>query len=108
MSVLFIIIGLSITPFLYVQINKKIYENRVANYLEEEKGYKAEELKSVKGVWGIKLPAFYAIVVFKNEPLVEYIYFAHNHVLQFEYRITDEGKKSGITETDLKHYIPFY
>ncbi|MFC5651134.1 DUF3139 domain-containing protein [Paenibacillus solisilvae] len=79
----------------------------VTNYLIEEKGYTAEEIQSVKGVWGIKLPAFYAVVVFKDEPFVEYIYFAHNAVHQFEYRLSDEGKQKGINEADLKHFVPY-
>jgi hypothetical protein len=57
-------------------------------------------------VWGIKLPAFYAVVVFRDEPFIEYIYFAHNNVHQFEYRISNEGKQAGITQADLKHFDP--
>ncbi|MGC5327653.1 DUF3139 domain-containing protein [Brevibacillus sp. SYSU BS000544] len=105
-SIWTILIGLFITPFLYVQINKMLYENRVTDYLVEVKGYKTEEIKSVEGVWGIKLPPFYTNVVFEDEPFVEYIYFAHNDVLQFEYRISDVGKKKGLTEADLKHHSP--
>lgn len=105
-SVLVFSLGLIVTPFLYIQINKMVYDSRVTNYLIEEKGYKAEDIKSVKGVWGIKLPPFYAVVVFNDEPFVEYIYFAHNDVLQFGYRISDEGKQKGITEADLNHYVP--
>ncbi|MBU8878695.1 DUF3139 domain-containing protein [Bacillus sp. FJAT-29790] len=105
--VLLTILALVITPFLYVQINKMIYEKRVTNYLIEEAGYKAEEINSVEGIWGMKLPPFYATVVFKDEPFVEYIYFAHNDVQQFEYRINDEGKQKGVIETELKHYVPF-
>lgn len=101
-----ILIGLIITPFIYVQINKMLYENRVVNYLIEVKGYKEEEIKSVEGLWGMKLPSFYANVVFVDEPLVEYIYFAHDDVHQFDYRILDKGKKKKITEADLKHFAP--
>ncbi|MBD2869062.1 DUF3139 domain-containing protein [Paenibacillus arenilitoris] len=99
--------ALVVTPYVYVQINKIVYDDRVTNYLIEEEGYKAEEIRSVKGVWGIKLPPFYAVVVFNDEPFVEYIYFAHNDVLQFGYGISDEGKQKGITEADLKHYVPY-
>ncbi|WP_231558733.1 hypothetical protein [Brevibacillus thermoruber] len=51
----------------------------------------------------MKLPPFYAVVVFEAEPFVECIYFAHNDVQQFEYRISAEGKQLGITEADVKH-----
>jgi hypothetical protein len=101
-----VLLAIIISPFFYVSINKYIYEQRVTDYLLKEKGYKAEEIKSVKGVWGVKLPSFYAVVVFADEPYVEYVYFAHNKILQFEYRITGEGKQKGITQSDLKHYDP--
>lgn len=95
-----------ISPLVYVQVNKKIYETRVTNYLIKDMGYTREEIKTVEGVWGFKLPQFYTIVVFENEPYVEYTYFAHNKVLQFEYRITEEGKQKGITKEDLKNHDP--
>lgn len=107
--VISILLTLSIVaPFAYVQINKLIYAHRVTAFLLEEQNYKREEIKSVKGVWGIKLPSFYAVVVFIDEPNVEYVYFAHNDVKQFSYRLTQEGLKKGkeITEKDLKHYVP--
>jgi hypothetical protein len=107
-SVWIIIIGIFITPFIYVQANKVIYKNKVTNYLIEEKGYKKEEIKSVEGVWGVKLPPFYTVVIFENEPYVEYIYFAHNEIMQFEYTLTDEGKQKGITEEGLKNYESRY
>jgi hypothetical protein len=108
---LVIIIGtlvaiLVVTPVVYVQVNKIIYANRVTNYLIVEGKYNREEIASVKGVWGIKLPSFYAVVIFKDEPDVEYVYFAHNEVLQFSYRLTEEGRENGITESELKHYVP--
>ena len=49
-------------------------------------------------------PTFFWKVVFENEPYIEYIYFAHNDVIQFEYLITEEGKQKGITENDLINY----
>ncbi|MBD0382830.1 DUF3139 domain-containing protein [Paenibacillus sedimenti] len=98
-----LVIGLFITPFFYVQTNKKMYANKVTNYLLNEQHYKKNEIKSVKGIWGIKLPSFYTIVVFENEPYVEYIYFAHNNVMQFSHNVTEEGKQLGITESDLKN-----
>ncbi|OAB38630.1 hypothetical protein PMSD_06335 [Paenibacillus macquariensis subsp. defensor] len=105
--IVIIITILVVTPIVYVEVNKNIYVNRVTNYLLEEQKYSREEIESVEGVWGIKLPAFFAVVTFKDEPYVEYIYFAHNEVLQFGYRLTEEGKKEGITESDLKYYVPF-
>ncbi|MCM3273592.1 DUF3139 domain-containing protein [Paenibacillus elgii] len=106
---LVMLIGLILTPFVYVQLNKVIYANKVKKYLVEKQNYKENEIKSVKGVWGIKLPPFYATVVFEDEPYVEYIYFAHNDVLQFRYNITEEGNNKGITQSDLKHYnVPKY
>jgi hypothetical protein len=98
-----LIIGLFITPFFYVQANKIIYANKVTNYLLNEQHYKKNEIKSVKGIWGIKLPSFYTVVVFENEPYVEYIYFAHNNVLQFNHSVTEEGKQLGVTDSDLKN-----
>lgn len=95
------------TPIGYVQINKIVYANRVTEYLLEEKQFGKEEIKSVKGVWGKKLPSFYALVTFKDEPYVEYIYFAHNEVKQFGYQLTEEAKEAGVTESDLKHFEPF-
>ena len=71
-----LIIVIVITPFIYVQGNKIIYKKRVMNYLVEEKGYKEIEIKSIKGIWGVKLPPFYSVVIFEDEPYVEYIYFA--------------------------------
>lgn len=101
-----IIIAIVLTPIIYVQINKIIYKHRVMNYLIKEEGYEKEHIQSVKGVWGVKLPPFLSVVVFNDEPYVEYIYFAHNGVIQFDYLITEEGKLMGITEQDLKHYVP--
>ncbi|WP_246317062.1 DUF3139 domain-containing protein [Paenibacillus agri] len=110
-KILIIIVGilvtaLVITPVAYVQVNKIKYANRVTNYLIEEKKYSREEIASVKGVWGIKLPPFYAVVIFKDEPDVEYVYFAHNEVLQFSHRLTQEGREKGITKSELKHFVP--
>ncbi|MEJ8547039.1 DUF3139 domain-containing protein [Brevibacillus borstelensis] len=98
-----LVIGLFLAPFIYVQASKAIYAHRVTKYLVEEQGYKPEEIQSVTGVWGVKLPPFFAVVVFQDEPFVEYIYFAHNKVIQADCRITEEGKKNGLTEAGLKH-----
>lgn len=81
-----------------------MFANRVSEYLIEEKGYKKEEIKSIKGVWGKKLPAFYVVVIFMDEENIEYTYFAHGNVRQIEYRIID-GKS--VTVDELKNYEPF-
>lgn len=101
-----IIITVVITPVIYVQVNKYKYANRVTHYLLKEQEYSSEEIESVKGVWGKKLPSFYTVVIFKDEPDVEYVYFAHNEILQFDYRLTEEGEVKGITKSKLKHYVP--
>ncbi|WP_407082956.1 DUF3139 domain-containing protein [Paenibacillus polygoni] len=101
-----IIITVVLTPITYVQVNKYKYADRVTNYLLEEEKYSREDIESVKGVWGKKLPSFYTLVTFKDEPYVEYVYFAHNEIMQFDYRLTEEGKEKGVTKSKLKHYVP--
>jgi len=104
---LVILIGLVIVPLVSIQANKYIYKNRVTTYLIEEKGFEKKDIESIEGKWGLKLPAYYAVVTFKNEPYVEYTYFAHdNDVFQFNYNITEEGQKEGIKEEDLKNNNP--
>ncbi|WP_181351133.1 DUF3139 domain-containing protein [Thalassobacillus sp. CUG 92003] len=97
-----IVLAMIVSPFIYVEVNKNVYENRVNHYLLEEKGYDKEEIASVEGVIGLKMPPFYTTVIFENEPYVEYTYFAHNEVIQFDYKITDEEHK-GINEEELKN-----
>lgn len=90
---------------IYLEVNKITYKHRVMDYLVEEKGYKEDEIAHIEGVYGFKMPKFYTIVIFKNEPTVQYTYFAHSGVLQFSYRIIgneyNETKKQ-----DLKNYDP--
>lgn len=104
--VILILILFMLTPIGYVQLNKLTYANKVQNYLIDVENYSKEEIKYVKGVWGKKLPSFYAVVVFHDEPNVEYIYFAHSEVLQFSYRMINENNNRTHSEADLKHYIP--
>ncbi|MHA7580700.1 DUF3139 domain-containing protein [Paenibacillus vandeheii] len=106
LGILTIMVILVLTPFVYVQVNKLIYAHRVTEYLIEEKKYAQEDIESVEGIWNVKLPPFSALVKFKDEPDVEYIYFAHNEVLQFGHRISDEAKKRGKIKSDLKHIAP--
>ncbi|RAW19397.1 hypothetical protein DC345_01055 [Paenibacillus taichungensis] len=105
-AVLIITVMLVLTPIIYVQVNKLIYAHRVTEYLIEEKKYTQEEIESVEGIWNVKLPPFSAEVTFKDEPDVEYIYFAHNEVLQFAHRISEEAQRRGKTKSDLKHVEP--
>ncbi|MEK4244535.1 DUF3139 domain-containing protein [Psychrobacillus sp. FSL K6-2684] len=102
-SILILIIIL--LPFIYLEVNRNIYENKVTNYLLEEMEYDKGEIGSVEGVYGFKMPEFYTIVTFENEPYVEYTYFAHNTVLQFGYEIIDK-EHDGITKEDLKNLDP--
>ncbi|MGE7839083.1 DUF3139 domain-containing protein [Viridibacillus arvi] len=92
--------------FVKVQTTKTIYEKRVTNYLNEQ-GYEKKEIKSVEGEWGVKLPQVYTVVVFKDEPFVKYIYYAHDGVVQVDYILSEELKKSGIDSYKLKHYVPY-
>lgn len=101
-----IIITVVITPVIYVQVNKYKYADRVTSYLLEEEKYSREEIESVKGVWGKKLPSFYTVVIFKDEPYVEYVYFAHNEIMQFDSRLTEEGEEKGVVLSNLKHIVP--
>ncbi|MGE7923939.1 DUF3139 domain-containing protein [Viridibacillus arvi] len=93
--------------FVKVQTTKTIYEERVTNYLLNEQGYEKKEIKSVEGEWGVKLPQVYTVVVFKDEPLVKYIYFAHDGVIQVNYILSEDLKKSGIDSYKLKHFVPY-
>ncbi|MNE70433.1 hypothetical protein D3C80_1662240 [compost metagenome] len=101
-----LLVLLILTPVVYVQINKILYAKRVTAYLTDMKGYTKEEISSVKGIWSIKAPPFLVEVEFRDEPGVEYTYFAHAGVLQFSYSITPEGRKNGFREARLKHVDP--
>lgn len=103
-KILLVILAIAvILPILNIQINKMKYANKVSDYLIEEKGYKQEEVKSVEGVWGKKMPAYYVIVVFENEPNVEYTYFAHGKVKQISFQSVNS---TTVTVDDLKNYEP--
>lgn len=98
-----LILVIILARFIYIEVNEQIYENRVTNYLMNELEYDLSEIASVEGVYGFKMPKFYAVVTFTNEPYIEYLYFAHGRVLQFEYQIIDKEFK-GITKDDLRNY----
>lgn len=95
-----------LTPVIYIQANKRIYANRLSRYLVEEKHYRKDEIQSVKGVWGKILPPFYAVAVFKDEPQVEYVYFAHDDIIQFGFRPLGANGGAELKPEDVKHYEP--
>ncbi|MFE6166924.1 DUF3139 domain-containing protein [Viridibacillus arvi] len=94
---------------LKIQNIRTTYEERVSSYLLNEQGYEKKEIKSIKTKYNFKMPPFYTIVIFEDEPFVKYSYFAHNkgRVKQFDYTLTEEAKKRGIDESKLKHYVPY-
>lgn len=92
---------------LKIENTKTEFEKRVTSYLVDEKGYEKKELKSVEGIYGVKLPPYYVVVVFEDEPYVKYIYYAHDGVIQMVYFLTNEAIKLNINKSDLKHYYPF-
>lgn len=100
-----LVLGLIVARFIYIEVNKILYENRVTTYLLNEMGYDENEIAKIEGAYGFKMPKFYAVVVFTNEPYVEYLYFAHNRVSQFEYQFIDVqyGK---LSQDELKNYDP--
>ena len=100
-----IVLVIILSRFIYIEVNKNNYENKVTNYLVKEMGYDKSEIASVEGVYGFKLPEFYTIVIFENEPYVEYTYFAHDEVLQFDYEIIDR-EYIDVTQKELKNYDP--
>ncbi|MFE6166928.1 DUF3139 domain-containing protein [Viridibacillus arvi] len=103
---LVLICAVFFAAYLKIEITKTEYEKRVTSYLLDEKGYEKKDIKSVDGIYGVKLPPFYVIVVFEDEPYVKYTYFAHNEVHQFEYILTEEAIKKNINKSDLKNYDP--
>lgn len=100
-----LILVIILARFIYIEANEQIYANRVTDYLVNELEYDQSEIGSVEGVYGFKMPKFYVVVTFENEPSIEYLYFAHGRVLQFEYQIIDKEFK-GITKNDLRNYDP--
>ncbi|WP_379161703.1 DUF3139 domain-containing protein [Paenibacillus sp. sgz5001063] len=97
---------LVLTPIVYVRVGTIVYAHRVITYLTEEMGYARDEIASVKGEWTIKAPPFAVRVRFRDEPEVEYTYFAHDGVVQFSCEICRKGLDQGVTEKNLKHYVP--
>ena len=102
-----LVLGLILARFIYIEVNKNIYKNRVTDYLLQEVGYDESEIASVEGVYGFKMPEFYGVVIFTNEPYVEYLYFAHGKVSQYEYQIID-SQYDELSQDELKNYDPGY
>ncbi|WP_102029096.1 DUF3139 domain-containing protein [Salirhabdus sp. Marseille-P4669] len=103
------IISISLLLFFLLENNDQeptFYENKVIQYLLEEQGYKEADITLLeeRGTVG-SLPPRYVIVVFQNEPYVEYTYYAHSQVKQASYHITDD-KYVDFTEADLKNIDP--
>lgn len=102
---LFLIVIWFITPlFSDKEDELTFYEYKVQKYLLEDKGYEEKEIASIvekSEIGGI--PPSWVEVVFKNEPYVKYIYFAHSRVQQDSYSIIDEQNKGKITVEDLKN-----
>ena len=93
---------------LKIESTKSEYEKRVTSFLVEEKGYDQQDIKSVTGVYGVKSPPFYVIVIFEDEPYAHYFYFAHNGVEQYDFRLSEEAAEKGILdESKLKNFDPF-
>ncbi|ALC85143.1 hypothetical protein AM499_04425 [Bacillus sp. FJAT-22090] len=92
--------------FLKIENTKTEYEKRVTSYLVDEKGYDKKDIKSVDGIYGVKLPPYYVVVIFEDEPYVRYIYFAHAEVIQFDYILTNKAIEMNINKSKLKNYDP--
>jgi len=54
---------------LKIKNTKTEYEKRVTSYLVDEKGYEKKEIKSVEGIYGVKLPSYYVVVILKMNPM---------------------------------------
>jgi len=100
-----LVLVIILSRFIYIEVYKNIQEDKVTNYLIKEMGYDKGELASVEGVYGFKMPEFFTIVIFENEPYVKYTYFAHNEVSQFDYEIIDR-QYIRVTKNELKNLDP--
>lgn len=86
-------------------------KNNVLDYLIEEKGYSKSYIKRMNR-WFFGLPRYGILVVFKNEPHIEYMYMLTPtdngwSVQQLMYRTSNYGKIRGLSdfkEEDLLHY----
>lgn len=105
-KLLVLICGVFFVAHLKIENTKTEYEKRVTSYLVDEKGYEKKDIKSVDGIYGVKLPPYYVVVVFEDEPYVKYIYYAHDGVNQIEYILKEEAIKININKSELKNYDP--
>ncbi|MBW4081900.1 DUF3139 domain-containing protein [Paenibacillus sp. S150] len=78
------VLGLLIVlaPIVYVRAGTILCAYRAKVCLTEEMGCTRAEIASITGKWIIKAPPFAVPAYFKDEPEVEYTYFAHDGVLQ--------------------------
>ncbi|MFJ7736348.1 DUF3139 domain-containing protein [Lysinibacillus sp. NPDC097287] len=103
-----VLLILLIAPFGYVELKKMIFENRIQQYLTEEKAYAEAEIKSIECQWHFfGLPKYWGEVIYTDEENVVYVYFAHDkdRPLQFEYYTLDGSEPKS---EELKHYEPLY
>lgn len=99
-----IVLSLVLTRFVYANYTEYIYAERVRHYLLEEMKYDMKEIKEIKGIYGGKLPSCIVTVTFRDEPYLEYIYYAHNGIFQASFRMIDQDFEKQITRKKLKHY----
>ena len=93
--------------YLKMEETKTEYEKRVTSYLVDEKEYDKNELELVTGLYGVKSPPYYVMVIFKDEPYAQYFYYAHNGVEQYDFRLSNEAAEKGILdESKLINYDP--
>ncbi|MDF2066532.1 DUF3139 domain-containing protein [Bacillus sp. Cr_A10] len=70
LSILLVTVLLSLG---YVDIKKKHMEKKVETYLIENKGYDAQEIKSIEGLFS-KMPVWSVRVIFEDESNINYYY----------------------------------
>jgi hypothetical protein len=68
-----ILIDIYGNPFKVVEL-----ESKVKKYLMNNKGYKPEEISTIKGYYSWKDGKYYARVIFSDEVQTEYTYYLNN------------------------------
>ncbi|GAA0348890.1 DUF3139 domain-containing protein [Bacillus horti] len=99
-SFIILIILLLIIPYALIKYNLHVLENRVVNYLVEEKGYQQNELQSVNGAFG-KLPLLSVWVIFEDEPHIQYQYVERESIRQLAYTVSEQGKIANLNHHDI-------
>lgn len=101
LAILILIIFASVA---FIQLKKHQASDNVMQYLTEEKGYEKSEIITFASKWNFfGIPKYHVEVIFRNEPNIVYLYFAHDVKGQFEYYVID-GKT--IPTENLKNYDP--